>query len=61
MEYVRILVHEIDQGYVDLQKADEQVAKTPAALLIDATGVCDSISRSESAALSMNDKRSAVE
>ena len=34
---------------------------TPAALLIDTKGVFDSVSRSESAALSMSDKRSVVE
>ena len=61
MEYVRLLWHEIDKGYVYLRKADEQIATTPVALLIDAKGVFDSISRSESAALSMNDKRSIVE
>ena len=58
---MRLLWHEIDRGHVDLKKADEQIAATPGALLIDAKGVCDSVSRSESAALSMADKRSAVE
>ena len=58
---MRLLWHEIDRGHVDLKKADEQIAATPGALLIDAKGVFDSVSRSESAALSMADKRSAVE
>ena len=61
MEYVRLLWHELDRSHVDLRKADEQIAATPTALLIDAKGVFDAVSRSESAALSMSDKRSAVE
>ena len=58
---MRLLWHELDKGLVDLRKAGEQIAATPAALLIDAKGVFDSVSRSESAALPMSDKRSAVE
>ena len=61
MEYVRLMWAELEYGDIDLTKADETIAKTTGVLVIDAKGVYDSITRSESAALSMSDKRSAVE
>ena len=62
MEYVRLLWYEISHGGVELPQADSLVASgAGGVLVIDAKGVIDAISRSESAALSMADKRSAVE
>ena len=40
---------------------DQEISKVGGSLIIDAKGVFDAIHRSESAALSMQDKRSAVE
>ena len=46
---------------VELRKQDQQIAATHGALLVDAKGVFDAVSRSASAGLSKADKRSAVE
>ena len=40
---------------------DQEISKVRRCLTIDARGVCDAIHRSESSALSMQDKRWAVE
>ena len=61
MEYARLVWHELTFGDAGLMEVDEQVQRTPGALLIGAEGVFDAVSRSESGALSMVDKRSAVD
>ena len=49
------------QGGYDDTVIDQEIARVGGCLIIDAKGVYDAIHRSESAALSMQDKRSAVE
>ena len=62
MQYIRLMWAELEEGgEIDLNQADSIAARTTGVLVIDAKGVYDSITRSESAALSMSDKRSAVE
>ena len=60
-EYVRLLWQELSNGYYDMHDVDKEIRSVTGALLIDAKGVYDAVSRSESAALSMADKRTAVE
>ena len=60
-EFIRLLWLEIVQGGFDDTVIDQEIAKVGGCLIIDAEGVFDAIHRSESAALSMQDKRSAVE
>ena len=60
-EFIRLLWLEIVQGSYDDTVIDQEIAKVGGCLIIDAKGVFDAIHRSESAALSMQDKRSAVE
>ena len=61
MEFIRLLWLEIEHGGYDAKCVDSEISKVTGALVIDAKGVYDAIRRSESAALSMQDKRSAVE
>ena len=61
MEHVRALWYDIHVGIVNLKEIDREVSRIPGALLIDSTGISKAVMRSESAARSMNDKRSAVE
>ena len=61
MEYGRPVWREIHVGDVNLEAVDDQVTRTPRALLIGAKDIYDAVKRSNSAVLSMNDKRSAVE
>ena len=60
-EFIRLLWMEVVQGGYDDIVIDQEIAKVGGCLIIDAKGVFDAIHRSESAALSMQDKRSAVE
>ena len=60
-EFIRLLWLEIVQGGYDDTIIDQEISKVGGCLIIDAIGVFDAIFRSESAALSMQDKRSAVE
>ena len=60
-EFILLLWLEIAQGGYDDTMIDQEISKVGGCLIIDATGVFDAIHRSESAALSMRDKRSAVE
>ena len=60
-EFIRLLWLEIVQGGYDDTIIDQEISKVGGCLIIDAKGVFDAIHRSESAALSMQDKRSAVE
>ena len=60
-EFIRLLWLEIVQGGYDDTVIDQEIAKVGGCLIIDAKGVFDAIHRSESAALSMQEKRSAVE
>ena len=54
-------VAEIAQGGYDDTMIDQEISKVGGCLIIDAKGVFDARHRSESAALSMQHKRSAVE
>ena len=58
-EFIRLLWLEIVQGGYDATIIDHGISKVGGCLIIDAKGVFDAIHRSESAALSMQDKRSA--
>ena len=60
-EFIRLLWLEIVKGGYDDTVIDQEIAKVGGCLIIDAKGAFDAIHRSESAALSMQDKRSAVE
>ena len=61
-EFIRLLWLEIVQGGCDDTIINQEISKVGGCLIIDAKGVFfDAIHRSESAALSMQDKRSAVE
>ena len=60
-EFIRLLWLEIVQGGYDDTLIDQEISKVGGCLIIDANGVFDANHRSESAALSMQDKRSAVE
>ena len=60
-EFIRLLWLDIVQGAYDDTMIDQEISKVGGCLIIDAKGVFDAIHRSESAALSMQDKRSAVE
>ena len=60
-EFIRLLWLEIVQGGHDGTIIDQEISKVGGCPIIDAKGVFDAIHRSESAALSMQDKRSAVE
>ena len=60
-EFIRLLWLEIVQGGYDDTIVDQEISKVGDCLIIDAKGVFDAIHRSESAALSLQDKRSAVE
>ena len=60
-EFIRLLWLEIVQGGYDDTIIDQEISKVGGCLVIDAKGVFDAILRSESAALSMQDERSAVE
>ena len=60
-EFIRLLWLEIVHGGYDDTIIDQEISKVGGCLIIDAKGVFDAIHRSESAALSMQDKRSAVE
>ena len=44
-----------------MKEATEAIRTVPGALVVDAKGIYDAVTRSESAALAMRDKRSAVE
>lgn len=48
-------------GEVNLRQADEYISAVAGAMVVDAKGIYDGVNRSESAALAMRDKRSAVE
>ena len=61
MEFTRLLWREVQTGGYDDKNIDDEIGKVPGCLIIDAKGVYDAIHRNESAALSMQDKRSAVE
>ena len=60
-EYGRVLWYEINVGVVPLKAIDEQVPRTPGALLVDAKDIYDGVKRSELAALSVTDKMSTDE
>ena len=60
-EFIRLLWLEIVQGGYDDTIIDQEISKVEGCLIIDAKGVFDAFHRSESAALSMQDKRSVVE
>ena len=60
-EFIRLWLLEIVQGGYDDTVIDQEIAKVGGCLIIDAKGVFDAIHRSQSAAFSMQDKRSAVE
>ena len=60
-EFIRLLWMEIVQGGYDDTIIGQEISKVGGCLIIDAKGVFDAIHRSESAALSVQDKRSAVE
>ena len=60
-EFIRLLWLEIMQGGYDDTIIDQEISKVGGCLIIDAKCVFDAIHQSESAALSMQDKRSAVE
>ena len=60
-EFIRLLCLEIAQGGYDDTTFDQEISKVGGCVIIDAKGVFDAIHRSESAALSMQDERSAVE
>ena len=59
-EYVRLVVHEVLHGAFDLKTWQQTCAKVPGALIIDCKGVFDAL-QSESSALGMSDRRSALE
>ena len=61
MEFTRLLWREIQVGYYNDRDIDGEISRVGGCLIIDAKGVYDTIHRNESAALSMSDKRSAVE
>ena len=60
-EFIRLLWLETMQGGYDDTVVDQKISKVGGCLIIDANGVFDAIFRRESAALSVQDKRSAVE
>ena len=60
-EFIRLLWWEFVQGGYDDTIIDQEISKVGSCLIIDAKGVFDAIHRSGSAALSMQDKRSAVQ
>ena len=60
-EFARLFWLEMVQGGYDDTTIDQEISKVGGCLIIDAKGVFDAIHRSESAVLSMQDKRSAVE
>ena len=60
-EFIRLLWLEIVQGGYDDTIIDQEISMVGGSLVMDAKGVFDAIRWSESAALSMQDKRSAVE
>ena len=60
-EFILLLWLETVQGGYDDTVIDQEIAKVGCCLIIDAKGVFDAIHRSESAALSTQDPRSAVE
>ena len=60
IEFIRLLWLEIVQGGYDDTTIDQEISQVGGCLIIDAKGVFDAIHRNASAALSMQDKRSAV-
>ena len=60
-EFIRLLWLDIVQGGYDDTIIDQEISKVGGCFIIDAKGVFDAIHRRESAALSIKDKRSAVE
>ncbi|CAK0794151.1 unnamed protein product [Prorocentrum cordatum] len=60
-EFCRLLLSEILLGPAPLKQWTSSCAKIPGALVPDCRGVFDALDRSESSALGMKDKRSALE
>ena len=60
-KFIRLLLLEIVQGGYDDTTIDQEISSVGGCLIVDAKGVFDAIRRSETAAFSMQDKRSAVE
>ena len=61
LEYCRLLWAEIHCSEFSVRQSQEHIRSVPGVLLIDAKGIYDALARSESAALAMKDKRSAIE
>ena len=61
LEFCRLLLSEILMGPAPLNQWTSSCAKIPGALVLDCRGVFDALDRSESSALGMKDKRSALE
>ncbi|CAK0814932.1 unnamed protein product, partial [Prorocentrum cordatum] len=61
LEFCRLLLSEILLGPAPLKQWTSSCAKIPGALVLDCRGVFDALDRSESSALGMKDKRSALE
>ena len=58
-EHVRLVI--VDLLFQDMVNANEQIARLPGASAIDCQALFDGVSRSESSALGLSDKRSALE
>ena len=58
-EYVRLVI--VDLLFQDMGNANEQIARLPGALAMDCQALFDGVSRSESSALGLSHKRSALE
>ena len=56
-EFIRPLCQKVVQGNYDDTMIDQEISKVGGCLIIDAKGVFDAIHQSESAALSMQDKK----
>ena len=61
LEYCRLLWSEMFSVDFKVKEADYYIKLVMGTLLVDAKGIYDALARSESAALSMKDKRSAIE
>jgi hypothetical protein len=61
MEFCRLLLSELLFGDIYMKEWAKDCARVPGALVLDCRGVFDALDKSESSALGMRDKRSAIE
>ena len=59
--YCRLVLSEVLYGAINLKAWEEAYALIPGALVLDCRGVYDALSKSESSALGMTDRRSGLE